>query len=274
MAEEAAGSDEEDEARDDIEVASPEAFGFLKEAVEPFEAVVLQPSGGLLHAACVEVEGGADADHEGGLEPGEVFGHEAFLLGGAEADPEDVGAGFGDLFLELLGFFGGEGAEGGAVGAGDLEAGVAGGEGVAEFFGDAWGSAVEEVADGEGAGGFHDGEHEVGAVDAGHVFVAGEAAHPDGGHAVGGAEEGVVEDVAEGGVGAGFDNAVDAGDADVAAALLGGRFDDAADGVGDVEDAHLDAEEVVGGGWDGGERHFFRKSGKPGAAARQPGNRS
>ena len=56
-------------------------------------------------------------------------------------------------------------------------------------------TAVEKVTDGLLSGGLHDGEHQIGAVDAGHLGVAGKFSHPHGGHAVRGAEEGIVKDV-------------------------------------------------------------------------------
>lgn len=231
-------------------VAFPEAAGFLADAVGPFEAALLDPFGGLFDFAGVEEEGGADAEHDAGVELGEVFGHEALLLGGAEADPEEIGLGGVHLANEV-GFFGGvQGAEGGRVGAGDLEAGEALFEFAFEFLGHAFGAAVEEMAPAFGDAGFADEGHEVGAIDAADFGVAGELGHPDGGHAVGGAKVGVVENFAEGGVVLGFGNAVDAGDGDVAFFAAGDGLRENAEGLLVIEHADAHAEHI--GAFDGG----------------------
>ena len=104
-----------DEKRVVLKVALPEAAGFGTKAEEPFEAGALHPARGLLDAPGVEIEGGADADHQGGIQLGKKFGHEAFLLGCAEANPEDVGGGGGNLALEVGALGGVEGTERGFV---------------------------------------------------------------------------------------------------------------------------------------------------------------
>ena len=43
--------------------------------------------------------------------------------------------------------------------------------------------------------------------------------------------------------------------------------------VGDVQDAHADAEEVVGGGWDGGEHGLLAWSGEHGAGSQRDRHR-
>src|SRR5262249_46936898 len=57
------------------QVSLPEPAGLGAEAVEPFEADASDPSRGLLLEAGVEVEGGAHADHDGGMDAAEVPGH-------------------------------------------------------------------------------------------------------------------------------------------------------------------------------------------------------
>lgn len=81
----------------------------INEAVEPFEAEVLEDFGGARASAGEEVEGAADA--YGYFDVGhfgEVAGDPEFLGGGAEGDEEDFGFGvvyFGDDLGFVL-FFG------------------------------------------------------------------------------------------------------------------------------------------------------------------------
>lgn len=238
------GEDAEDEAGVVGEVALPETAGFGAEAVEPFEAAALDPAGCLADASGVEVECGTDAEHHGGGEAGTVGGHEAFLLRGAQADPEEVGLGGGDLGDQILFLRGRQGAEGRGVGADDADSGEAGFEAGLEFLGDAGVPAVEEVG---GAGLLapgEDGLHEVGSVDASHGGMPGEAAQPHHGHAVGRGEERTVVDEAEGVVGLGLHDPMDAGDADVPAGAGADGIGEGPEGGVEIEDGDADTEDI------------------------------
>jgi len=192
----------------------------------------------------VKVEGGPDAEHHGGGEARTVGRHEAFLLRGAEADPEEVGLGGGDLGDQVLFLGGRQGAEGRGVGADDADSGESGFESGLEFLRDASVSAVEEVG---GTGLLAPGEdrfHEVGSVDAAHGGMSGQPAEPHHGHAVGCGEEGTVVDAAEGVIGLGLHDAMDAGDADVPACAGTDGIGEGREGGVEIEDGDADAEDI------------------------------
>ena len=75
-----------------FEVAGGKAAGFAGKAVGPCEACALHPSGSVGFGAGVDIEGETycekDATGQDGLEALD----EVVLLGGAETDPEEVGA--------------------------------------------------------------------------------------------------------------------------------------------------------------------------------------
>jgi hypothetical protein len=238
------GEDAEDEAGVVGEVTLPETTRFGAEAVEPFEAAALDPAGSLTDASGVEVEGGTDAEEDGGGEAWTVGGHEAFLFRGAEADPEEIRLGGGDLGDEVLFLGRGEGAEGRRVGADNADAREAGFEAGLEFLGDAGVPAVEEMGGPGLLAPGEDGLHEVGSVDASHGGMSGEAAQPHHGHAVGGGEEGAVVDEAEGVVGLGFHHAMDAGDADIAAGAGADGIGKGLEGGVEIEGGDADAEDI------------------------------
>src|SRR4051794_3824394 len=72
-------------------VAGPEAPRLLREPVDPLHPVILHPGRGLGDQPSVEVEGGADADEDRGLEPRAHLRHPQLLLWLADAHPDDVG---------------------------------------------------------------------------------------------------------------------------------------------------------------------------------------
>ncbi len=167
----------------EAEVAGGEAAGLGEHAVEPGEAHGLHPLGGVTFASGVNIEGEADIKEPALAEAGFGPVAEALLLGGAEADPDEVGGGGVD-FIE----------DGGPVGVGEVAVvGAGDGEGGVEFFdgGDEVGEAVfggaEEVVAGVGGGVFQAAVHELGAVNAvGHEGVpGGEVDAPGEGHAIG-----------------------------------------------------------------------------------------
>lgn len=82
-----------EERRIVAQVAKPEASWILEKAVEPLQAGVLDPGRTVAQAAGVKVEGGADAEHDPGLELGKHVAHEPVLFGRADADPDHVGPG-------------------------------------------------------------------------------------------------------------------------------------------------------------------------------------
>ena len=86
-----------DEARVVAQVAPPQPARLLREAVGPLQADGLHPGRRLGHEAGVEVERGADADEDRRVEAVAHRGHPLLLLGHADADPDDVGAGAVDL---------------------------------------------------------------------------------------------------------------------------------------------------------------------------------
>ncbi len=99
------------------------------------------------------------------------------------------------------------------------------------------------MGEADGAAGVADGEHQVGAVDAGDAGRA----QPDEGHAVGRGEPGGVEDGTEDRIGAGLVDAVDGGEADVTAAggAVASHSEDEIAGRREREGGNADAEDVV-----------------------------
>lgn len=74
--------------------------------------------------------------------------------------------------------------------------------------------------------------------------MAGKAAEPHHGHAIGGGEEGAVVDEAEGVIGLGFHDAMDAGDADIPACAGADRIGEGLEGGVQVEDGDADAQDI------------------------------
>jgi hypothetical protein len=117
-------------------------------------------------------------------------------------------------------------------------------EAAAEFVGDAWSAAIEEVAEVAGTGPFADSQHEVGAVDPGHVAEPLQLPHPNHRHAVRRVEEGAVENRAEGGIGLSFADAMDARHTDVTLPSALKRRGDGVNGGIEVDGAEADAQNV------------------------------
>lgn len=235
------GREAEDEEEVGFGVAAGEPARLHRKTEEPLAAEALDPARRLADATAVKIEGGADADEEAGVEGCGVRGHEAFLLRRAQSDPKDIGAGAGDIGLQRGEFVGVERTERRRERAGDREAGEASGEFFGQRGGDAGGAAVEVVAEAEGAAGVADGEEQVGAVDA----LDPGRTKPHERHAVGRAEIGAVENIAEGGIGVGFAETVDVADADVAEVALATGSEEEVARAAERERGETDAEDVV-----------------------------
>src|SRR4029077_3953023 len=91
-----------DEAGVVARVAPPEATRLAGEAVRPLEPAPLHPRGRLPDDPGVEVEGGADAREDRGVEAVAHLGHPLFLLRLARAAQGDVGAGRVDARGDLV----------------------------------------------------------------------------------------------------------------------------------------------------------------------------
>lgn len=87
------------------EVALPQAARLLTEAVSPLQSCIFNPLRSIFEVAGVNVESGADSDHDFDGEALEIRRHELFLLRRAESHPNNIGmCGFDLLFeRELLG---------------------------------------------------------------------------------------------------------------------------------------------------------------------------
>jgi len=202
----------EDEGEVIDEVAFSEPFGFLGEAVGPFESAALDPDWGAVYLSGDEAEADADAEPPGVGESEAEAVDNVFLFGRAEGDIDDVGMGGEEGLAEV---FDGGGvafeAHGWAEGAGDGEAGVFGLEDLGGVIGGSGIAAEEE----EGAVGLRGGGAETpDEVGAGDAFGEGCALHaggPDEGHAVGDVEGG---GLAEGGEGGAFDESAEDIDVD------------------------------------------------------------
>src|SRR5690606_8449889 len=120
-----------------------EAARFLKKSEQPFEAAALHPARRLPSSSAVKVEGGADSDHQSAIELRYVIRHEAFLLGRAQADPDDVGPTCRDLLLPRDEFLVGQCAKRRCESADDVQAGETREQGATQFLGDAGFPAVE-----------------------------------------------------------------------------------------------------------------------------------
>lgn len=196
------------------------------------------PTRGAADAPAVEVEDGADADHDAVLEVGAQLLHEALLLRGAEGDPDDVGT----VAVEFCGDGGVVKVFDGAVGQGAVEhvggGGVPAADGVPQVAeggfvraeeGHAVGAAADEVSEDVGAAALLS----LDAVDA--FEVEGDPA------AVADGEEGFVDGGAVVGVAVDLGEDVAVGDADVVGpGLRQAVVDGAADGgaiefIADVE---------------------------------------
>lgn len=215
--------------------------------MDPFEAGGLHPVGGALDFAGDEGEGDADAEEPGLGEEGEELADEAFLLGGAEGDVDDVG-----LCFEELGFegphFGGVFVEAGlgAGDAGDVEVGVLGFEDFGALFGGAAVATEEEDGAAFLGGGFGQGDGEVGAGDAFGKGGAAELGGPEEGLAVGGADGGGGAEGGEGGVHAETAEVVEVVGGDPAAFALAETGHDGADDLRTGHAVDGEAEETDG----------------------------
>ena len=236
--------DTPDEERVVLEIALPEPARLLDQAIEPFEAAALNPAWRLADIAADQVEGRANADHDGDIKDGQGRGHEVFLLGCAQADPDDVGLRGGDLGLKGLELGRCEGAEGRRMGADDLQPGKLGLEDGSQGVRRAGTAAVEEVFPSRPLRGLADFEKKIGTVDSLHILKTGPSADPDHGHSVRSIEVGVVEDGAKGGIRLRFGDAVDAGNADVALGPIRNCGLQGDDSGAEIEGMHTNAQDV------------------------------
>ena len=53
----------------------------------------------------MKIKGGADTDHDRGIDFAQVVGHPEFLFGSAQADPDDIGIGSINLIYREVVFF-------------------------------------------------------------------------------------------------------------------------------------------------------------------------
>lgn len=227
------------------EVAAPEAAWFARETEEPLEAAVAHPERSLGDPAGVEIEGCADADKDGDVERGAVFEHPALLLGGAEADPDNVRSGSvdhrdsGGVFVRSLR------AKWRTEESCSLQSGETGGEADGESFRDSRRTAIEEMAIALRRSCAAKGFHELGTIDATAKREALAAAEPDEGKAVGDGEAGAVENGLEVGAMLGLHEAVHVRDGDVAAGgALQNRGFDVRDDVWNLHGGNADTENM------------------------------
>ncbi len=80
------------EERVPLKIPGGEAAGFGGEAVGPCEACALHPSWGIGFGAGIDIEGEADGKEDSAREEGFEALEEEVLLGGAQTDPQEVGA--------------------------------------------------------------------------------------------------------------------------------------------------------------------------------------
>jgi hypothetical protein len=168
-----------------LEVTGGKAAGFGGEAVSPCETCALHPGWGVGFGAGIDIEGEAYCEKDAAGEEWLEALEEVVLLGGAETDPEEIGA----QGLKVLDDFGivFQRAFGGAismVGSNDIQLGICFKQALAEFFPAFW-TAAEEVVREFGGAGREEFSQKGGAIDA--VLKGGALAvqAPDEGHAIG-----------------------------------------------------------------------------------------
>ena len=233
-----------DEKRVILEIAFPQPARFLDQAIEPFKSAPLNPARGLPDFAADQIEGSADSDHDGDIEAGEGRRHEAFLLGRAEADPDDVGARGFHPGLQFREFGWRQWAEGRRVSANDLKSGKLRLKDIGQGFGRAGAATVEKVSPFRPLGSLADLEEKIGPVNALHLLKSRQSPDPDHGHSIRRVQERAVEDGAKGWIRLRLGDAMDAGDADVALGSAHNRTLEDSDGGVKVESMHADAEDV------------------------------
>src|ERR1041385_4368484 len=104
-------------------VASPQPPRLVGQPERPLEAPVLHPLGRLRDQPGVEVEGGADADEQRGVERVAHLRHPTLLLGLPGADPHDLRPRAVDVLRDPVLFLRRQVAIGRGVAADDLDAG-------------------------------------------------------------------------------------------------------------------------------------------------------
>lgn len=80
----------DDKSRIAPQIPWAQSLGFMQEPVRPLEAGTLHPHWGIFSATRVNVECGADTNHQGYVESRCVRCHEALLLRRTQSHPEDV----------------------------------------------------------------------------------------------------------------------------------------------------------------------------------------
>jgi hypothetical protein len=128
--------------------------------------------------------------------------------------------------------------------ADDLEARESSDERTLQNFGDACLSAIEKMSIAMRDGHAAHCAHEIRTEDTIHVTVALPVAYPGEGHAIGGVEDGGVQNAAEAGVAMGFHHAVNACQADVSGAVAGDPFFGDRDRSAHIDSGDFDPEDV------------------------------
>ena len=167
------------------QIAAPQSAWLGHQAVEPFQPARLHPEWGALQGAGGVVKGRAHANHHG-VDVAELFGHPQLLLGATEADPHGASAAVIDALHDGGIFFRAQGAEGGGIGAGNLEAGPIAQQAFLQQIQGGLAGAVQEDRFFSLAGLLAVAQHQIRAVDALLMSVAEFAQHPGHGRAVGG----------------------------------------------------------------------------------------
>jgi len=114
--------------------------------MKPLETGALHPWRTVLYGSGVEEEGGADPDHQGCVQTGDIACHKAVLLGCADAYPNDVWPVPRDLGRELLFFRGGELPVGWCSDPNDPSFGEAGLHSIPQLLRKPFGPSIEEMS--------------------------------------------------------------------------------------------------------------------------------
>ena len=211
--------------------------------MHPLCARDLHPVRSVLDAAGMDVERRAHAEHQLGVELGEVLIHKPLLLGRAQAYPKEIGLGFRNHADEFGFLFRVQGTKGRSVCTHDFHAGKTAGQRILELFGDAIVSSVKKVRVAflrrEGA----NPQHHVRTSHLAHLEETPEPPYPDGGAAVGCGEDRVIDDALQIGIDLRFHDALYAGNADVALGACGNGGFNSSQGTVHVSDMDLYPED-------------------------------
>ena len=188
--------------------------------MQPLQACTLDPVGSIFDAAGMEVECGAYAEHQSGLNQRQQAHHESLLLGSADAYPEDLGVQYLYSRRNGLFFFESEIAEGWSVGSNNASPRETLREAGAEFLDDSFFATVKEVSAVGELRPAKDFQHKIGTGDALHLSEALPAPQPHSRHSVRHGKRGPSVNLSKPWIALGFHDSVDTDHADVAFALL------------------------------------------------------